>query len=79
MDELGISPETIVRRMLTIRGLHNYGPADLKLALSFLERNQTRFPFHKLVAATFSLDQAQKAFEASRDLRPIRVAVTQEG
>ena len=79
MDELSISPETIVRRMLTIRGLHNYGPADLKLALRFLERNQTRFPFHKLVTATFSLDQAQKAFEAGRDLRPIRVAVTQEG
>lgn len=76
MDELRISPETVVRKMLTIRGLHNYGLTDLKQALKFLERNQTRFPFHNLVNAIFPLEQAEKAFEVGRDLRPIRVAIT---
>ena len=40
---------------------------DLKQALKFLERNQTRFPFHDLVNAIFPLEQAEKAFEVGRE------------
>ena len=79
LSELKISPETIVRKMLTIRGLHNYGPSDLKQALRFLEDNHSRFPFHKLVSQSFPLEQTSIAFEAASDQRPIRIAVRQEG
>ncbi|CAN5902181.1 zinc-binding dehydrogenase [soil metagenome] len=41
--------EQIVRRCLTIRGVHNYAPWHLKAALDFLESAQ-RFPFENLVA-----------------------------
>jgi putative phosphonate catabolism associated alcohol dehydrogenase len=41
--------EQIVRRCLTIRGIHNYAPWHLKAALDFLE-SARRFPFQDLVA-----------------------------
>ena len=66
-----ISTGTLVCCSWNINGL-----TDLKQALKFLERNQTRFPFHDLVNAIFPLEQAEKAFEVGRDLRPIRVAIT---
>ncbi|MEL7496997.1 MAG: zinc-binding dehydrogenase [Planctomycetota bacterium] len=75
MEELGISPESIVRRMLTIRGLHNYGVPDLDRALRFLERTHARFPFHDLVSSTFELAQAPLAFEQAQQGH-IRVAVS---
>ncbi len=75
MKELCLSPEQMVREMLTIRGLHNYGVSDLDHALGFLERTHTRYPFHELVGLTFPLDQTPKAFERASNERPIRVAI----
>lgn len=74
-EALSFSPEMIVRRMLTVRGLHNYQPDDLAEALRFLERTQSRFPFASLVSQTFSLDKVQDAFEFARDQHPVRVAI----
>ncbi len=75
MKKLGLSPEKIVRQMLTIRGLHNYGVSDLDRALKFLERTHTRFPFHELVSMSFPLDQTTDGFQAANNQRPIRVAI----
>lgn len=72
---LSLSPESLVRRMLTIRGLHNYLPSDLDSALQFLERVMSRFPLERLVSKSFSLEQTQAAFEFARDARPVRVAI----
>lgn len=74
-NPLSISPESIVRRMMTIRGLHNYLPSDLAQGLAFLERTHQQFPFKKLVSKTFELPDSQKAFEYARDHHPIRTAV----
>jgi len=74
-EMLSISPESIVRRMLIIRGLHNYVPADLARGLAFLERTHTRFPFANLVSEQFTLDQTGQAFEFARDQRPVRIAI----
>ncbi len=73
--EISVSPEQIVRRMLTVRGLHNYLPEDLDHALSFLRRVRCRFPFGELVSKTFSMDNAQQAFEYANVHQPVRVAV----
>ncbi|TWT98697.1 D-arabitol-phosphate dehydrogenase [Neorhodopirellula pilleata] len=75
VSDISISPESIVRRMLTIRGLHNYLPVDLISALQFLERSADRFPFADLVTKTFPLSETQLAFEYADEHRPVRVAV----
>ena len=70
-----IDPERIVRRLLTIHGVHNYKPVDLVTAVEFLERHHQRFPFADLVEVSFTLDDAQAALEYAESARPIRVAV----
>ena len=74
-DDLSISPESIVRRMLTIRGVHNYLPQDLGNALQFLERTRDRFPFAELVTDSFRLEQTTQAFDYALNERPVRVAI----
>ncbi len=76
--DIPLSPEQIVRRMLTIRGLHNYLPKDLDHALDFLRRVHGRFPFDELVSKTFALEQTQRAFEYANQYQPVRVAVKPE-
>lgn len=75
MEELKISPESVVRRLLTIRGLHNYAPEDLANAIAFLAENQERFPFHKLASQAYPLSQTQAAFEFAANSGAVRVAV----
>ena len=72
---MAIAPEDLVRRMLTIRGLHNYLPTDLEHALRFLEEAHHRYPFGKLVSRSFSLEQIQEAFEYAVERQPVRVAI----
>ena len=79
MQDFSISPETIVRKMLTIRGLHNYSVNDLDNAIKFLERAQTDYPFHELVGETFPLELTLEAFECAHKQRPIRVAIKSPG
>ena len=70
-----IHPEQLVRRMLTVRGVHNYSPQDLESALRFLLENHARYPFAELVSKTFALTDAQKAFEHAIEAKAVRVAV----
>jgi alcohol dehydrogenase len=44
-----IVPEWIVRRCLTVKGLHNYTLDDLRAALNFLVA-RPQFPFEELVS-----------------------------
>lgn len=70
-----IEPEQIVRRMLTIQGIHNYTPRDLVTAVDYLAAHHNRFPFLELVAKNFSLSSAEEAFRYMIDRQCIRVAV----
>ena len=70
-----VNPESVVRRCLTVAGVHNYAPRDLAAAVEFLAANHTRFPFAELVADTFSLDAADAAFRFAEAEHPVRVAV----
>jgi putative phosphonate catabolism associated alcohol dehydrogenase len=74
-DPVFLLPEVIVRRCLSVTGIHNYKPADLACAISFLTENHQRFPFAELVARTFPLDSVTQAFEFAERERPIRVAI----
>lgn len=70
-----LDPEQVVRRLLRIRGVHNYNPQSLVGAVQFLAETHDQYPFASLVARDFGLDQVNEAFEFARTQRPCRVAI----
>ena len=72
---LALNMEDVVRRMLTIRGVHNYIPADLVTAVEFLDQHHQRFPFAELITDSYSLGDAAIAFAAAADPRSLRIAI----
>ena len=75
---IGVIPldvETVVRKMWTIQGVHNYAPGDLATAIDFLAENHQRFPFAELVTEEFPLDHADEAFCRMVETGAVRVAV----
>jgi alcohol dehydrogenase len=70
-----LDPEKVVRRMLTIRGVHNYHPRDLGTALAFLAGPGRAFPFDALVSGAYPLQEAERAFAHAHAQPGTRVAV----
>ena len=58
-------PSTIVMSGKRVVGSAIYKPGVLPIVLSFLMRNQHRWPFDELVSHTFSLDDVNLAFDQS--------------
>ena len=75
VGNIALDPENVVRRMLTIRGVHNYHPRDLATALAFLAGPGRSFPWPSLVVAEYGLDQAEQAFADAHSRPGVRVAV----
>lgn len=73
--EIAVDPEQIVRRQLTIRGIHNYAPRHLQTAVDFLVSCHSRYPFASLVEAWYPLTEAAEAFAAAGRGDQIRVGV----
>jgi alcohol dehydrogenase len=78
-EPIAVLPEQIVRRCLTVCGVHNYTPTDLLAAISFLGKHHQQFPFADLVSQAFPLDSVAEAFEFAEKLRPVRVAIQTTG
>lgn len=74
-EPLSIDPERITRACWTIRGLHNYGPADLAHAVEFLAVHGDAYPFADLVTRVFPLDEATVAFEYAESSKAPRVGL----
>ncbi|MGW9113046.1 zinc-binding dehydrogenase [Microbacterium sp. NPDC055683] len=55
-EPLAIDAERVVRRWLTITGVHNYEPRHLAEAVAFLDETRTRFPWERLVAPAMGLE-----------------------
>jgi putative phosphonate catabolism associated alcohol dehydrogenase len=70
-----LDPEWVVRRLLTILGVHNYVPRDLGAALDFLANTGKAFPFAELVQRTFPLDEVEQAFQFAHNHGGGRVAI----
>ena len=51
-----VDPEQVVRRQLSIFGVHNYEPRHLVAALNFLRDTRDHFPWSDLVAEPRSLE-----------------------
>jgi len=71
---LNLLPEQVVRRMLSIQGLHNYAPRDLAMALQFLMASK-EVAFGKMVSHWLPLEKAGDAVEMAERLKMPRIGV----
>ncbi|MGU3499933.1 zinc-binding dehydrogenase [Mycobacterium sp. C31M] len=58
---LPVDAETVVRRWLTITGVHNYEPQHLHQAVAFLDRTRDRYPWATLVTEPLPLSRIADA------------------
>lgn len=63
--ELPVVPEQLVRRLLTVRGVHNYAPRHLEQAVRFLAEAGATYPFAEQVGAVFPLAEVDAALAAT--------------
>lgn len=67
--------ETVVRKLLSIEGIHNYTPADLSQALFFL--NETRhLPWKSLIGIWLRLSEVDLAFQLAQLPEYYRVGIS---
>lgn len=74
-SELSISGETIIKKCLTLRGIHNYAPHHLDTALEFLERQVSQRPFESLVAPAQPLEDLTAALALAKTQQWARVSI----
>jgi threonine dehydrogenase-like Zn-dependent dehydrogenase len=75
-SDFTIDGNTITRKYLTIKGVHNYAPVHLAKALDFLEKTRSSYPYEKLIDLVLPLKEVQQAFKAALERRGVRVAIT---
>jgi alcohol dehydrogenase len=74
-SEVTIDANVILKRWITLRGIHNYHPRHLIQALDFVMSHRARFPFAQIVDATFRLDQLDEAFRRAGERSVLRAAI----
>ncbi len=75
---LQITGEAIIRKCLTLRGVHNYVPRHLDTAIAFLESTAGRYPYAELVGDPIPLAELDRAVELARSRAHHRVTVVPE-
>lgn len=71
----GIDAEKIIRKMLTIKGLHNYNYTDFSFAVDFIINNWQKYPFESLIEREFPLDEVNAAIDYAITHKPIRAGI----
>lgn len=74
-SNLTLDGNIITRKYLTIGGIHNYHPAHLDGALSFLASTVDKYPYHKLVNPITALDDINHALDLAKQGKSARVGV----
>ena len=72
---VALDPQMLIRRMLTIKGLHNYAPVDLVTAIDFLDATKASYPYAELQAENFPLADIESAFACASRQPGKRVAI----
>ena len=72
---VSIDVNQILRKLITLRGVHNYHPRNLIEALDFVQANRKRFPFHDLVDGKYRLEEIGQAFQDAGERRVLRAAI----
>ena len=70
-----IDANQILRKLVTLRGVHNYHPRNLVEALEFVRANRKRFPFHDLVDGKYTLEQVGQAMKDAEERKVLRAAI----
>ncbi len=70
-----VDAEKMVRKILSIKGLHNYNDQDLLAAVDFIETNYNKYPFEELVYQGFDLHSINEAFQLAVNSNHFRIGV----
>jgi len=70
-----IDANMLVRKWITVRGIHNYHPRHLIQALEFVLANRGRFPFKQIVDSKFALGELDVAFKRAAERSVLRAAI----
>jgi threonine dehydrogenase-like Zn-dependent dehydrogenase len=70
-----IDANMLVKRWITMRGIHNYHPRHLIQALDFVMANRNRFPFREIVDSKFALTDLDAAFKRASERSVLRAAI----
>jgi putative phosphonate catabolism associated alcohol dehydrogenase len=70
-----VDAQKIVRKVLQIRGLHNYNYEDFVLATEFIENFYEKYPFEALIEKEYSMEDIEKAFAFASEKKPVRVGI----
>jgi putative phosphonate catabolism associated alcohol dehydrogenase len=73
--QVTLDANLLLKKMLTLRGVHNYHPRNLIEALDFVAANRTRYPFHQLVDGKYPLEQVNQAMTDAAARRVLRAAI----
>ncbi len=71
-----VNAEMMVRKLLQIRGLHNYNYDDFVKATAFIETHYQTYPFEELIEKEFPLSEVNEAFQFASEKKPVRVGIT---
>jgi len=74
-----IDANMLVKRCVTMRGIHNYHPRHLIQALDFVMANRKRFPFKEIVDSKFALEDLDTAFKKASERTVLRAAIVPKG
>ena len=73
---LNIDANQVIRKYLTVAGIHNYAPVHLQASLDFLQAHQGDYPFESIVGTIYPLARINEAVKEAASGRYIRVGVT---
>ena len=65
----------LLRKLITLRGVHNYHPRHLIQALDFVVANRERFPFRDLVDGKYGLNEVGQAMHDAAERKVLRAAI----
>lgn len=72
---ISLLPEQLIRRLITLRGVHNYRPKHLLEAVQFLTQHGQAFPFAELVASWHDLTEVEALVQNGLPSSQVRVGV----
>ena len=70
-----IDGNDVLRKWITLKGVHNYHPRHLIQAVDFVMSNRKRFPFSDIVDSKFSLEELDEAFVKAAERSVLRAAI----
>jgi putative phosphonate catabolism associated alcohol dehydrogenase len=74
-SKLTFTGEQIIRKCLTIFGIHNYAPIHLDQSIVFLQQTYRKYPYESLISPPYALSELQKAFHAAQSQQWPRISV----